>query len=124
MAVITIIPVSAVGTSGISADVLAAYIEGAAGDLPLSVMSGVGAVLVNRCKSDLYPDSIVENGAALGVFPSASPSDMAKYTATLALSGFDPTNGAVYFYPVDSDKRQHHKAFETYVSSGICFAAG
>ncbi len=121
---ITVISVSAVGTNGISEDVLAAYIEGAAGDLPLSIMSAVGAVLVNRCKSDRYPDSIVENGAALGVFPSPSPSAMAKYAASLAISDFDPTNGAVYFYSVDSDKRQDHKAYETYIYSGICFAAG
>lgn len=118
------VTVSAADTGEISEIVLASYIEGAAGGLPLSVMSGVGAVFVNRWKSDRYPDSVALNGASLGVLPSPTPSDMAKYAARLALSGFDPTDGAVYFYSVHSEKRRDHRDLETYVSSGMCFALG
>ncbi len=116
--------VPAADGASVSESLLAAYIEGAAGGLSLSAMSGVGAVLLNRCVSPHFPDSIVANGAALGVLPSTSVSDMAKYAAALALSGLDPTAGALYFYGADSDIRAAHKSFETYVTDGVCFAAG
>lgn len=77
---------------------LSFYIGGfePAGDL--SSMTAVGAVILNRCADDRFPDTVSANGASLGILPTMSPNPMAEYAAMLALSGVDPTSGALAFY--------------------------
>ena len=76
------------------AELLAAYIEGGPAD-ELYGMIAVGATIINRIRSDDFTDSLSSNASSLGIFPSPSPSDMALYASRLALSGEDPTHGAV-----------------------------
>ena len=73
----------------------------------------VGAVIVNRVNSPLFPNNIkdvlfeksygyyqftpAENGALL----TATPNDQHREAAKRALSGEDPTNGALFFYNPD-----------------------
>lgn len=76
------------------AELLAAYIEGGPAD-ELYGMIAVGATIINRIRSDDFTDSLSANASSLGIFPSPSPSEMALYASRLALSGEDPTHGAV-----------------------------
>ncbi|MEK5444133.1 LysM peptidoglycan-binding domain-containing protein [Fredinandcohnia sp. FSL W7-1320] len=73
----------------------------------------VGAVIVNRVNSPLFPNNIkdvlfeksygyyqftpAENGALL----TATPNDQHREAAKRALNGEDPTNGALFFYNPD-----------------------
>lgn len=104
-------------------DILAAYIEGTEEKLDLASMTAVGAVIVNRCNTDGFPDSVTSNGAALGILPSPTPSEMARYAAILAASGFDPTNGALYIIrrgelALNGNRYRH----VTYAVGDLCFA--
>lgn len=111
-----------IGTD-ITPHTLAVYIEGATGGLDLSAMSAVGAVIVNRCASDRYPDTVISNGAALGIMPSPTPSDMAMYAAKLAISGFDPTGGAVcIFRRAASSSPANRGKHIVYAVGDLCFA--
>ncbi len=107
----------------IPTDILATYIEGAAKELGLSEMTAVGNVICNRIKSGHYPNSVIENGELLGIMPSESPSEMARFAAELSASGKDITGGATVFFP-DTDKKMLRKYEKkiTYSSSGIVFA--
>ncbi len=65
----------------------------------------VGAVVVNRVKSDLFPNSITEviyqtgqfTPVEQGVLPKI-PQKSAVEAAEKALTGQDPTHGALFFY--------------------------
>jgi N-acetylmuramoyl-L-alanine amidase len=70
----------------------------------------VGAVIMNRVKSPLFPNTVKEvlfeisNGhyqftpAQTGSLTTATPNDQNREAALRALNGEDPTNGSVYFY--------------------------
>ncbi len=79
---------------------MASYIEGAAREKSLFVMISVGAVILNRVSSPLYSSSVTTNGDALMIMPEI-PSDMALFAAAEAISGYDPTGGALRFYSSD-----------------------
>ena len=118
-------PFSASDGSDISVRTLAAYIEGTGEKLDLASMTAVGAVIVNRCSTDRFPDSVTSNGAALGIIPSPSPSEMAIYAARLAASGFDPTGGAVYMFSrSESSAPQNRDKHVVYAAGDLCFATG
>lgn len=106
----------------IDRDTIASYIEGADGN-ELAVMLAVGAVIRNRCLDDRFPDSVIENGNSLGIMPSPTPSDMAKYAADIVISGKDITGGAVFMFP-KSDKKAYacHCDHITFSCSGLCFS--
>lgn len=85
-------------------DVLAQLIEAEAGGNTLQAMTSVGAVVMNRVKSDRFPDSIVQvvySGGSFdsvidGSIASVKPSELAYRAAEDATLGFDPTEGALY----------------------------
>ena len=90
-------------------DLLARLINAEAGAEPYSAKVAVGAVIVNRVKNPLFPNSIrgviyeVDNGyyqftpVLNGMInkPATAESLQAAYAA---LSGTDPTRGALYFF--------------------------
>ena len=103
---------------------LAHYIEGAAGDKNLSCMICVGAVLINRCEDAEFSDSLAQNAAALGILPAAEVSPMSEYAAGLAVSGLDPTGGAIYFYyGGDLAAASRHSRYITFASHDMYFTA-
>lgn len=98
------------------AELLAAYIEGSPAD-ELYGMIAVGATIINRIRSDDFTDSLSANASSLGIFPSPSPSSMALYASRLALSGEDPTHGAVRIIRGDAGGDN-----VTLVTCGLSFA--
>lgn len=87
---------------------LAALIQCEVGGLSYDCHLAVGAVVVNRVKSGLYPDSVYDVIYQKGQFTPASsgaldkvlkkgPSKTAKKAAEAALDGDDNTEGAKYF---------------------------
>lgn len=85
---------------------LARLIEAEAGGEPYLGKVAVGAVVVNRARSGLFPSSIrgviydwgqfepVLNGYLWQVYPSQESLQAAQE----ALAGYDPTGGALYFF--------------------------
>jgi len=91
-------------------DLLARLVRAEAESEPYSAKVGVAAVVVNRVKSDLFPDTIssviyevssngyyqftpVENG---GINQPATQTD--RNAALEALNGSDPSNGALFYF--------------------------
>jgi N-acetylmuramoyl-L-alanine amidase len=90
-------------------DLLARLVTAEAEDQPYSAQVGVAAVVVNRVKSDLFPNTIssviyeksdgyyqftpVENG-----WISRPTTQTARNAALEALKGSDPSNGALYYF--------------------------
>ncbi len=91
-------------------DLLARLVRAEAEDQPYAAKVGVAAVVVNRVKSDLFPNTIssviyevssngyyqftpVENG---WINQAATQSD--RSAALEALNGSDPSNGALYYF--------------------------
>lgn len=65
----------------------------------------VGAVILNRVKHEDFPDSVTEVCTQPGAFCGVSdgqiniePSESCRRAALAAISGEDPTGGALYFY--------------------------
>lgn len=97
-------------------DLLARLVTAEAGSEPYSAQVGVAAVVVNRVKSDIFPNSIasviyqksdgfyqftpVENGWI------NKPATQTARNATLeALKGSDPSNGALYYFDDSATNR-------------------
>lgn len=105
----TVKPISSVSYSNSDVDLLARLINAEAEGEPYNAKVAVGAVVLNRVKSSLFPNSIssviyqtingyyqftpVLNGEINK--PATSESVQAAYAA---LNGQDPTNGAMFFY--------------------------
>ncbi|MGQ9557623.1 MAG: cell wall hydrolase [Desulfurispora sp.] len=109
-------------------DLLARLITAEAGGEPYQAQLAVGAVVLNRVKSDLFPDSIraviyqVEDGhyqftPVLNGWIDRPATDQARKAASEVLAGADPTNGALYFY-----SRGITNSF--LLSRPVCFTAG
>ncbi len=88
---------------------LAKIIEAEAEDEPYEGKLAVGSVVMNRVKSDDFPDDIQDvifqktkvyqfTPVANGRIYRVKPSEDSYKAATEALKGEDPTNGALYFY--------------------------
>ncbi|MDQ0255685.1 LysM repeat protein [Evansella vedderi] len=70
----------------------------------------VGAVILNRVKSNLFPNTVRDvifekshghyqfTPAGTGSIHNANPTDMQMEAARRAMSGEDPTNGSLFFY--------------------------
>lgn len=94
------------GPYGYHTDLLARLIQGEAGTEPYLGKVAIGAVVMNRLDSPLFPKTIpgvifepdafesVSNGLIWRVSPAAD-SYRASYDA---LSGWDPTGGALFFF--------------------------
>lgn len=91
-------------------DILARIITAEADDQSYETKVAVGAVVLNRVASPLFPDTIrgvvyqVDSGGRYQFEPVANgwinrpPSAEAISAARDALSGWDPTNGALFFW--------------------------
>lgn len=92
---------------------LAQLISAEARGEPYSGQVAVGAVVINRTQHPSFPDTIYEVCFQPGAFACVDngminniPSQSCVKAAEEALSGYDPTGGAVYFYnpKLTSDK--------------------
>ena len=93
---------------------LARIIHAEAGGEPFTGQVAVGAVILNRIRSGIFPSNVTANVLKAGEFESVSngyiwrnnPSASSYRAAQLALKGWDPTAGATYFYnPAGSSSR-------------------
>jgi hypothetical protein len=92
---------------------LARIISAEAKGEPLKGQVAVGAVILNRVRSKKFPDNIASNVLKRGQFEPVSnghiwrqPTPSAYKAARLALKGWDPTHGALYFFnPAKSTSR-------------------
>ncbi|HHT36892.1 MAG TPA: LysM peptidoglycan-binding domain-containing protein [Firmicutes bacterium] len=86
-------------------DLLARLIHAEARGESLEGQIAVGAVVINRVKSDKFPNTITEviyqkgqfSPISMGTMPKV-PQDSAIEAAERALAGEDPTGGALFFY--------------------------
>lgn len=92
---------------------LARIIHAEAGGESLKGQVAVGAVLINRIKSGRFPKTLKANIFRPGEFESVAngyiwshPSSSSYQAARLALQGWDPTYGALYFFnPAKTNSR-------------------
>ncbi|NQS76849.1 MAG: spore cortex-lytic enzyme [Peptococcaceae bacterium] len=94
-----------VATGGGDTTLLARVIEGEAADEPLQGKVAVGAVIMNRTKSAAFPGTVggvifqdyafesISNGQA-----NRAVSQQSVQAAQMAMSGYDPTSGALFFW--------------------------
>jgi len=87
------------------ATLLARLINGEARGEPYIGQVAVGAVVLNRVKSSLFPNTISAVIFQAGAFTAVqdgqiwlNPTDSALKAAADALGGWDPTGGALYYY--------------------------
>ncbi len=93
---------------GLAADqfaMLARIIHAEAGGETLQGQVAVGAVILNRIRSGRFPATVAGNVFKPGEFESVSngyiwaqPTSESYRAANLAVKGWDPTHGALYFY--------------------------
>jgi len=105
--------VEATSSSGSTSDLqlMARAINGEARGEPYEGQVAVGAVILNRVKSSKFPNTIAgviyESGAFTAVsdgqinVPIAENSTVYK-AARDAMNGWDPTNGAIYYFNPDT----------------------
>lgn len=91
--------------SGYQYEMLVRIISAEAKGEPLEGQVAVGAVILNRMKSGKFPDTVAANVLKRGEFEPvtngqiwSTPAHSAYQAAQLALNGWDPTYGALYFY--------------------------
>ena len=90
---------------GIDLNLLARVIYAEARGEPFTGQVAVGAVLINRVASNNFPDDLWSVVFKQGEFCTVrdgqvwlEPDATAYRAARLAKAGWDPTNGALYFY--------------------------
>jgi N-acetylmuramoyl-L-alanine amidase len=85
---------------------LARVIQGEAGDEPYDGKVAVGAVLLNRMQSSAFPHTLAGvvfqpyafESVSNGLIWASPPSSDCTQAATSAMSGWDPSHGALYFW--------------------------
>lgn len=83
---------------------LAGIIQDEAGGESFTGQVAVGAVILNRVQSGLFPNSITNVIFQKGQFSPAADGKLSEPTASAyeaarrALTGYDPSKGALYFY--------------------------
>lgn len=92
-------------TSSNDVYILAKMISGEARGEPYIGQVAVGAVIMNRVKSSKFPDSVYGVCFQPGAFDAvrdgqyySAPTESALKAARAALSGWDPTYGALYYW--------------------------
>jgi len=91
--------------SGNDTELLAHLIMAEANNEPFTGQVAVGAVVLNRVENPLFPNSVAGviyepdafESVSNGVFNNP-PSNQARQAAENALSGWDPSGGAVFFF--------------------------
>ena len=92
-------------TNSNDVNLLARVIYGEARGEPYTGQVAVGAVVLNRVKSSSFPNTISGVIYQSGAFDAVkdgqinlSPDSTAKKAAQDALNGWDPSNGAIYYF--------------------------
>lgn len=115
------------GTGNDMTDLLARLINGEARGESYQGQVAVGAVVLNRVKSSSFPNTIpaviYQKGqfscVTDGQFNKAISKDSTVYKAAKeALSGVDPTNGALYFYNPKTAKSKWLFSLKTVATIG------
>ncbi|MCL6615291.1 MAG: cell wall hydrolase, partial [Firmicutes bacterium] len=91
---------------GSDLELLARLVMAEAGSEPYVGQVGVGAVVMNRVESPLFPNTIAGviyephafESVSNGLIWSQPPSNSATLAAVNAISGWDPTGGALFFF--------------------------
>ncbi|WP_317854962.1 spore cortex-lytic enzyme [Chakrabartyella piscis] len=114
-ATLSVLGISGSGSNGYQDDVflLASIIHGEARGEPYEGQVAVGAVVLNRVKSNDFPDTLYDVIFQKGAFDAVwdnqfylPPSETALNAARDALNGWDPVNGALYYWnPVTATSR-------------------
>ncbi len=79
-------------------ELLACAVESAASGESYTVMASLASIMLNRVESAEYPASLAAVIADAGIdISSVTPSSQALRAARDALSGFDPTEGALAY---------------------------
>lgn len=110
-------------------ELLARLISAEVGDQSYICQVAFGAMILNRMKSPLFPESldavIYQAGAFASVSDrrfSAAPSERALHAARDALSGSDPGSGALYCFRSDDTLQMKKNGDRITVTLGnICF---
>jgi N-acetylmuramoyl-L-alanine amidase len=90
---------------------LARVVQGEAGDEPYDGKVAVGAVLLNRMQSSAFPRTLAGvvfqpyafESVTNGLIWASQPASDCVRAASDALSGWDPTQGALYFWNPSKD---------------------
>ena len=97
--------ISASSSGSSDENLLARIIYGEARGEPYTGQVAVGAVILNRVASPLFPNTVSGVIYQAGAFDAVSdgqinltPNDTAKRAARDALNGWDPTGGCLYYY--------------------------
>lgn len=92
-------------TNNNDVNLLARVIHGEARGEPYNGMVAVGAVVLNRVRNSNFPNTIAGVVYQSGAFDAVSdgqinltPSSQATNAARDALNGWDPSNGAIYYF--------------------------
>lgn len=96
---------SSSSTNSIDLNLLSRLVYGEARGEPYTGQVAVAAVVLNRVKHSSFPNTIAGVIYQKGAFDVVSdgqinltPNDTAKKAAQDALNGWDPTNGAIYYF--------------------------
>lgn len=121
-------------SGGDMVDLLARLINGEARGEPYEGQVAVGAVILNRVKSPAFPNTIPAviyqkgqfSSVTDGQFDKAIDKDSTVYQAAKeALSGSDPSNGALYFFAPSKTKSKWLFSLKTVATiGGHRFCAG
>ncbi len=115
---------SPIGASNAEVRLLAQLIMAEAGDEPYEGQIAVAAVVLNRVKSENFPNTIKSVIYEPGQFHTANklkrinPSETALRAANDALRGKDPSNGACYFYNPKTSSASGSNYFANAINSG------
>src|SRR5690606_18795454 len=97
---------------------------------PLEGQIAVGAVIMNRVKSPLFPNTVKEvifeksygyyqfTPAQNGAIHEADPGPQQMEAAKRAMNGEDPTNGALFFYNPDKTSSTYLRSLEVSTKIG------
>ncbi len=98
-------PTTAKSNSNIDINLLARVIYAESRGEPFVGQVGVGAVLLNRLEDSRFPKNLSQIIFTQGEFCTVrdgqiwkTPNQQALQAARLAVAGWDPTGGAIYFY--------------------------
>jgi N-acetylmuramoyl-L-alanine amidase len=113
-------------------NLLARCVEAEAKAEPYVVKAAVAAVILNRVRSEKFPDTVSgvifqpdAFGCVLDGRINSDPSKSAINAARDALNGFDPTNGCLYYFNPAVAEGKWHKGLTVELKIGrYSFARG
>lgn len=100
-------------------DLLARLVAAEAGGEPYEGQIAVAAVVLNRMRSNKFPDSVrgviyQENQfSSVPKLPYIQPSESCRKAVVEAINGVDPSNGALYFYNPEISSKEGIRFFNS-----------